>query len=188
MPTGYKEFRDRSNKKGDWETLDVNADNRLPASHRFLFLVNSLLLSAAVVYLYSEIFDMNIEENVVIFGAVSVVSAVMLTMACQSRAKKLIARLISKRGIELQSSIRLKTAGKDEDEKTKAKAKAAEKQRSEIDNEALALSLSSTNAFFLFFLVLIAFTGLRSSSPSVNYIGSTLCSGVLALYTASRAK
>ncbi len=83
------------------ETLDVNADNRLPASHRFLFLVNSLLLSAAVVYLYSEIFDMNIEENVVIFGAVSVVSAVMLTMACQSRAKKLIARLISKRGIEL---------------------------------------------------------------------------------------
>ncbi len=84
--------------------MDVNADNRLPASHRFLFLVNSLLLSAAVVYLYSEIFDMNIEENVVVFGAVSVVSAVMLTMACQSRAKKLIARLISKRGIELQVS------------------------------------------------------------------------------------
>ena len=49
---------------------------------------------------------MNIEENVVIFGAVSVVSAVMLTMACQSRAKKLIARLISKRGIELQVSSR----------------------------------------------------------------------------------
>ena len=84
------------------ETLDVNADNRLPASHRFLFLVNSLLISAAVVYLYSEIFDMIVEENVVVFGAVSVVSAVMLTMACQSRAKKLIARLISKRGIELQ--------------------------------------------------------------------------------------
>jgi hypothetical protein len=84
------------------ESLDVNADNRLPATHRLLFLINSLLLAAAPVYLFSQIFDMPIPENVPVFGGVSVVSAVMLTMACQWRAKGLIARLINKRGIELQ--------------------------------------------------------------------------------------
>lgn len=84
------------------ESLDVNADNRLPATHRLLFLINSLLLAAAPVYLFSQIFDMPIPENVPVFGGVSVVSAVILTMACQWRAKGLIARLINKRGIELQ--------------------------------------------------------------------------------------
>ena len=84
------------------ESLDVNADNRLPATHRFMFLVNSLLLSAAPVYLFSQIFDMAIPENALIFGIVCVVSAVMLTMACQYRSKNLVARLINKRGIELQ--------------------------------------------------------------------------------------
>ena len=84
------------------ETLDVNADNRLPASHRFLFLVNSLMLAAVQIYIFSQIFDMDIEDNLVLFGGVSVVSAVMLTMACQVRSKALIGRLINKRGIELQ--------------------------------------------------------------------------------------
>lgn len=67
-----------------------------------MFLVNSLLLSAAPVYLFSQIFDMAIPENAVIFGIVCVVSAVLLTFACQYRSKNLVARLISKRGIELQ--------------------------------------------------------------------------------------
>ena len=67
-----------------------------------MFLVNSLLLSAAPVYLFSQIFDMTIPENALIFGAVCVVSAVLLTMACQVRSKNLVARLINKRGIELQ--------------------------------------------------------------------------------------
>lgn len=84
------------------ESLDVNADNRLPATHRFMFLVNSLLLSAAPVYLFSQIFDMTIPENALIFGVVCVVSAVILTMSCQVRSKNLVARLINKRGIELQ--------------------------------------------------------------------------------------
>jgi hypothetical protein len=88
--------------RADRESLDVNADNRLPATHRFMFLVNSLLLSAAPVYLFSQIFDMTIPENALIFGAVCVVSAVLLTMACQVRSKNLVARLINKRGIELQ--------------------------------------------------------------------------------------
>lgn len=104
------------------ETLDVNADNRLPASHRLLFLINSLALSAAPVYLFSQIFDMPIPENAVLFGGVSVVSAVMLTMACQVRSKGLVARLINKRGIELKSSIELKVKDST-DEKAKLRLK-----------------------------------------------------------------
>jgi len=178
-----KEFRTK--RKEDWESLDVNADNRLPASHRLLFLLNSLLLSAAPVYLFSQIFDMPIPENAVLFGGVSVVSAVMLTMACQVRSKGLVARLINKRGIELQSSIQLKVKDST-DEKAKLRLKAAEKQRSEIDMEALALSLSTTNAFFLFFLVCITFFVLRNSAPTYNFVGSSLSSSVLVVYLASR--
>ena len=100
----------------------MNADNRLPASHRLVFLLNSLLLSAAPVYLFSQIFDMAIPENAVVFGGVSVVSAVMLTMACQIRSKGLVAKLINKRGIELTSSIQLKVKGA-QDDKAKAKLK-----------------------------------------------------------------
>merc|ERR1712216_926057 len=119
----------RPKRAEDWESLDVNADNRLPASHRFLFLINSLLLSAAPVYLFSQIFDMAIPENAIVFGGVSVVSAVMLTMACQLRSKVLVARLINKRGIELTSSIQLKVKDS-QDDKAKAKLKVAEKERS----------------------------------------------------------
>lgn len=165
----------------------MNADNRLPASHRFLFLINSLLLSAAPVYLFSQIFDMAIPENAIVFGGVSVVSAVMLTMACQLRSKVLVARLINKRGIELASSIQLKIKDS-QDEKAKLRLKVAEKERSEVDNEALALSLSTTNAYFLAVLVLATFFVLRNSSPVLNYAGSTLSSGAVVLYLALRAK
>merc|ERR1712010_300594 len=171
MSGNTKQFRAR--RKEDWESLDVNADNRLPASHRLVFLLNSLLLSAAPVYLFSQIFDMAIPENAVVFGGVSVVSAVMLTMACQIRSKGLVAKLINKRGIELTSSIKLK---------------AAEKERSEVDNEALALSLSTTNAIFLLAVVVITFFVLRNTTPTVNYIGSTVSSGIVVLYLATRSK
>jgi len=177
----------RPKRAEDWESLDVNADNRLPASHRFLFLINSLLLSAAPVYLFSQIFDMAIPENAIVFGGVSVVSAVMLTMACQLRSKVLVARLINKRGIELASSIQLKIKDS-QDEKAKLRLKVAEKERSEVDNEALALSLSTTNAYFLAVLVLATFFVLRNSSPVLNYAGSTLSSGAVVLYLALRAK
>merc|ERR1711966_37170 len=177
----------RPKRAEDWESLDVNADNRLPASHRFLFLINSLLLSAAPVYLFSQIFDMAIPENAIVFGGVSVVSAVMLTMACQIRSKGLVAKLINKRGIELTSSIQLKVKGA-QDDKAKAKLKAAEKERSEVDNEALALSLSTTNAIFLLAVVVIPFFVLRNTTPTVNYIGSTVSSGIVVLYLATRSK
>merc|ERR1711966_67016 len=182
MSGNTKQFRTR--RKEDWESLDVNADNRLPASHRLVFLLNSLLLSAAPVYLFSQIFDMAIPENAVVFGGVS---AVMLTMACQIRSKGLVAKLINKRGIELTSSIQLKVKGA-QDDKAKAKLKAAEKERSEVDNEALALSLSTTNAIFLLAVVVITFFVLRNTTPTVNYIGSTVSSGIVVLYLATRSK
>ena len=137
--------------RGNRESLDVNADNRLPASHRFLFLINSLLLSAAPVYLFSQIFDMAIPENAIVFGGVSVVSAVMLTMACQLRSKGLVARLINKRGIELASSIQLKIKDS-QDEKAKLRLK-------------VTLSAPSLNplVFFLAFARSAVYLALSSS-------------------------
>jgi hypothetical protein len=37
------------------ESLDVNADNRLPASHRLFFLIDALMLSAIPVYIFSQV-------------------------------------------------------------------------------------------------------------------------------------
>ena len=65
---------------------------------------------------------------------------------------------------------------------------AAEKERSEVDNEALALSLSTTNAIFLLAVVVITFFVLRNTTPTVNYIGSTVSSGIVVLYLATRSK
>lgn len=39
----------KGGRKEDWETLDVGADSRLPPAHRFVFLLNSILLAGAPV-------------------------------------------------------------------------------------------------------------------------------------------
>mmetsp|Transcript_57694 Transcript_57694/g.151828 ORF Transcript_57694/g.151828 Transcript_57694/m.151828 type:complete len:186 (+) Transcript_57694:52-609(+) len=171
----------RKGKREDWEDLDVNADSRLPATHGFIFIVNSLLLAFAPVYLFSAIFDLSIEEYAVWYGVVSVVSAIILTLACQNRAKNLRNRLIAIRGIELESTIQLKN--KDSmDEKAKLKLQEAESKRTAINQESLALALSYTNSMFLATSVIVEFLILRSQAPIINYAVSTVFCSALIFY------
>mmetsp|Transcript_61859 Transcript_61859/g.145844 ORF Transcript_61859/g.145844 Transcript_61859/m.145844 type:complete len:187 (+) Transcript_61859:33-593(+) len=175
-------------KDEDWEfMLDTSADTRLPPIHRILFVINSLILTAVPVYLYSSIFDLDVAENAPVYGAGSVVTAVLLTLACQGRSKSLRNRLLKSRDVELPSTSALKDAESKQDEKKLNRSKEMAQKRSEVEWEALAFALSVTNAIFLLSVVVIAFFVLRSTQPLVNYAVSTAGSGIFAFYFASRS-
>mmetsp|Transcript_8011 Transcript_8011/g.19657 ORF Transcript_8011/g.19657 Transcript_8011/m.19657 type:complete len:177 (-) Transcript_8011:47-577(-) len=169
----------KTSKKEDWETLNTDADARLPAAHSLIFLVNSALLAAAPAYLFTAIFDLSPEDNMPVYGGVGAVTVAVVFLALQTRAKGIRTKLLRSRGVELESTsaLKLKDAG---DERVKAKLKEADKQRSLINAEALSLSLAHTNALFLFVAVLFAFWIMRASTAPVNLAVSSVTAAAAA--------
>uniref|UniRef100_A0A7S0YZF1 Translocon-associated protein subunit gamma n=1 Tax=Hemiselmis tepida TaxID=464990 RepID=A0A7S0YZF1_9CRYP len=169
----------KTSKKEDWETLNTDADARLPAAHSIAFLVNSVLLAGAPAYLFATIFDLSPEDNMPVYGGAGAVTVIVVFMALQSRAKGIRTKLLRSRGVELESTsaLKLKDAG---DERVKAKLKEADKQRSNINAEALSLSMAHTNALFLFVAVLFSFWIMRASSAPVNLFASSVAASVAA--------
>jgi len=174
-------------RKEEWEDLDVKADERVTMSLATLMMMDVLALATGPVYLLSAIFEVNVMDNLPVFASVGVLSVLVLALACQNRLKKLRDRLIKSRGIELESTARLKQKG-EMDERTKNKLKEAERKRSEINWEALSLALSSTNSLFLIVFMGLAFFILRSSSPVINYAASSAGSCAIVFYMSTRAK
>mmetsp|Transcript_2628 Transcript_2628/g.5290 ORF Transcript_2628/g.5290 Transcript_2628/m.5290 type:complete len:178 (+) Transcript_2628:52-585(+) len=166
-------------KAEDWESLNTDADARLPAAHSVIFLINAAALAAAPAYIFSAIFDLSPEDNVPVYGGVAAVTVAVVFLALQARAQGVRTKLLKSRGVELESTsqLKLKDAG---DERVKAKLKEADKQRSLINAEALAVSLAHTNSLFLFVVVLMSFWIMRASSAPVNMAVSSVASSVAA--------
>ncbi|EKX32472.1 hypothetical protein GUITHDRAFT_121368 [Guillardia theta CCMP2712] len=170
-------------RKEEWEDLDVKADERVTMSLATLMMMDVLALATGPVYLLSAIFEVNVMDNLPVFASVGVLSVLVLALACQNRLKKLRDRLIKSRGIELESTARLKQKG-EMDERTKNKLKASKREC----RWALSLALSSTNSLFLIVFMGLAFFILRSSSPVINYAASSAGSCAIVFYMSTRAK
>jgi len=68
--------------------------------------------------MFSAIFEMDLEENAIVYAGVSVVVAALVFLACSSKAQGIRTRLLRSRGVELESTSALKG-----DDKSKGKNK-----------------------------------------------------------------
>ncbi|EGC29051.1 hypothetical protein DICPUDRAFT_11664, partial [Dictyostelium purpureum] len=149
------------------------SENVVSTEQRILYFIMGSLVSLVPVYLYHAIFYLSFEENMIVYGSVTLFSAIVLTFAYNNiyRMKKL--KLSSAREHNVPKT------GKVSGDKKKVAAAQKELQSVHTSNEAIAASVMYNNAVFLISFLVFSFIIFKNVGLVYNYITSvSLASGL----------
>jgi len=144
--------------------------------HRLLYFLAAVVVTAVPIYLYWSIFDLDLEDNAALFGAVTLIASVVLSLSYNTVAITTKTKLFRSRNADI------KEAGK--------KRGALELKRSQVERlsgqEAVAYAIVQNNLLFLLSTVILAFYVFPAAGPTYNYILSVaLGAGIVTLLSQS---
>ncbi|KNC49985.1 uncharacterized protein AMSG_05741 [Thecamonas trahens ATCC 50062] len=148
----------------------IGSSKDVSTFQRVVFVLNSAFACALPVYLYHTVFDMDVEQYAPVFGVVTLVAAVILSMAMGNSATKIFGDLISKRGSTITNA-RIKSVGKLTPE---IRAQLEHELRSNSSSEALSYAILYNNAFFYAVFLFFAYYLFASLTPTGNYVASVV--------------
>merc|ERR1711915_847790 len=162
---------------------EFRTDYTLQTDQATVYFPVALFVTAIPLYLYHSIFGMDVQTNYVLYGVVTVLSSMILTLAYHNIAFWLNARLQPARENAI-SHKNIKKGAKED--KKKALESVKEKQAAVTTKETMWFSMLYNNALFLFILILLAFFVFKNATAPYNYVLSvSLSSTLLSLFAAA---
>ena len=170
----------KSQDQKDNEFLDsFVANSQASGKEKVLFFVNSLFVTAVPISMYVTVFNMDLFENAIFFGIVTLFSAFILQFAYRSSAQYRKSKMISEREHLVTTSVLKNQEG------TKKKSKKGEvksEQERVTAIEASALSVVLTNLYFFVSVFVGAFVLFSRATAPYNYVLSvSLSAGLVSL-------
>jgi len=152
--------------KDDFSLLDKIEQKRNASApnENLIYYVSGFLTSAVPIYFYSTLFNMSLKDYGPIFGIVTALATVVLSLAYQNVTQAISNRLIS----DLSPG----RVGKDLNKKEvkEQREKIREMQELITHYKSMAFSLVYNNLFYLLLAVFFAFYILRSFGGLINYV------------------
>lgn len=163
------------------ERMLLESSRHVSKTTSALFYGNAFIVSALPLWLYCRVQMMEIMTYGILFAAFTVLSTWLVSRAYKSTKVALQHKISLKR----EAAVSKEVLGELNNSATGKKLSKAEKdervswKKTEVaDGEATTFSIFYNNTLYLF-MVLLLFYFLRSFHPAINYVGSTLGSGLI---------
>jgi len=144
-----------------------NVDRTATKDQQVLYFATALFTVVAPIYLYLNIFDLVLQEQLPVFGIVTAISAFVVNYAYQNVANSLKTKLLNERERHTYSS-----SGKSKGKKRDGLARST-------NRESMAFAILYNNVFFYLSTLFLAFVVFRSSPAAYNYVLSVGLSATL---------
>lgn len=157
-----------------------------------IFYFHSLVVSALPLWLFTQIQQMDIVENAILFGVGTVVSLFLVAYAYKNNKFMLKHKIAQSRaeGVAAEVQAMISESG---DAKKVSKKERDERilwRKNEVaEAESIQLAVFNTNLLFLMLVVVFAFGMLRNYAPVFNYgVSMLMASGLTAFLSTSSQK
>jgi len=172
----------------DEELLLQDFGRGLSPKSSAIFYVHAFVVSVIPLWLFTQIQQMDVVENAILFGVGTVVSMYFISFAYKNNKFELKHKIAQKRSDGVAAEVHSMMA--DMDSKKIPKKEKDERilwRKNEVaEAESIQLAVFNTNALFLFLLTFLAFLVLKNYSPTPNYVVSIfIASGLTALLSTS---
>jgi hypothetical protein len=175
-----------SKSDDDFADIPVAAETETGANELIVFFINSAVVSAVPIYLFTSIFKFSLSENFLYYAVVTLVSAVFLTMAYKNVATTKRSKLFTARsGLVNRTSLGISKSASVQ-EKKKALNEAREKQAAVTSTEAMTYSILYNSLFFFIFVAFLSAYIFHSIPTNFNYVLSYGIAAGLVYYSSNK--
>ncbi|KAJ3435291.1 translocon-associated protein trap [Anaeramoeba flamelloides] len=147
---------------------------------RMLYFFVALIMNALPTYLFFSIYEMDLLKSLPLFGFVSIVCSIILSMGYHNVSFFLKHRILKKTGVNFQKKqTKKKVAGGEREERQKKQLE------SSITTQSVSLSLLYNSLFFLVIVLIFAFYITWIFEAHTNYILSLAIGSSIVTYISS---
>ncbi|KAJ3451849.1 translocon-associated protein trap gamma subunit [Anaeramoeba flamelloides] len=147
---------------------------------RMLYFFIGFIMTSLPTYLFYSIYEMDLLKSLPLFGFVSIICSIILSMGYHNVSFFLKHRLLKKTGVNFQKKqTKKKVAGGGREERQKKQLE------STITTQAVSLSLLYNSLFFLVIVLIFAFYTTWIFQATANYILSLAVASSIVTYISS---
>ena len=167
------------------DLYDFTKDLQPTLDQRVWYFINAGLVAAVPVYLYHSVFGLDVVDTAMLYGSVSLLAIIVISLAYHNVTYWLKRRLMNQRDGLVTLNLVAAAEGKKDKEIVK-KHKLA--QQVNTTNESIAFSILYNNLMFLASFSVLAFFVFPTVTPPINYVISVVLSAGLLNFASSSAQ
>lgn len=154
-----------------------------------IFYVHAFVVSVLPLWLFTQIQQMDLFENKIVFSVCTLISVYLLSVAYKNNKFELKHKIAQERSDAVTAEVQAMMASMDSSKKISKKERDDRilwRKNEVAEGESMQLAVLNTNLMFLGVLIFLAFGLLKNYGPLPNYIVSILiASGLTALLSTS---
>jgi len=172
----------KSNFSKEEELLLQDFGRTLSTKSSAIFYFHAFVVSVLPLWLFTQIQQMDIVENAIMFGVGTLLSMYFVTVSYKNKKFELKHKIAQKRTDGVSAEIHQRMAELSDSKKISKKEKDERilwRKNEVAEGESIHLAVFYTNALYLAVLCAMAFVFFKNYAPTPNYVVSVLVAGGL---------